>query len=116
MTPCNPGDVVLVRFPFTDLATLKKRPALIVSPVEFSARFGDVVLLAMTGQDQQDESLRLRNWRLAGLVRPTWFKPLIGTLSATLVERRLGALDREDRLRAVDALRLLIVDEFALRS
>jgi hypothetical protein len=31
MTPFEPGDVVLVRFPFTDLTAVKKRPALIVA-------------------------------------------------------------------------------------
>lgn len=38
MTTCEPGAVVLVRFPFTDLSTTKKRPALIVSPVTFNQR------------------------------------------------------------------------------
>lgn len=28
--PCNRGDVVLVRFPNSDLKTYKKRPALVV--------------------------------------------------------------------------------------
>jgi hypothetical protein len=45
MTLYNPGDVVLVRFPFTDLSTTKKRPALVISPAGFTAKNGDLVVL-----------------------------------------------------------------------
>ena len=59
MTTFEPGDVVLVRFPFTDLTALKKRPALIVSPSEFSKRNGDVVIVALTGQPQTEPDAAL---------------------------------------------------------
>lgn len=42
MTPYSPGDVVLVRFPFSDLATTRKRPAVVISPTEYASRHGDV--------------------------------------------------------------------------
>jgi mRNA interferase MazF len=112
MTLYNPGDVVLVRFPFTDLSTTKKRPALVVSPAAFTAKNGDLVVLAMTGQSQTDGSLRLQNWKSAGLLRPTWFKPLIGTLAAGLVRRTLGKLGAKDQARAKMVIRRLIAPEF----
>ncbi len=40
MTTYEPGAVVLVRFPFTNLTAAKKRPAVVVSPQEFSRRHG----------------------------------------------------------------------------
>jgi mRNA interferase MazF len=97
MTACDPGDIVLVRFPFTDLSTIKKRPAVVVSPPEYTRLYGDVVLLALTSQDQKQGALALREWRGVGLPKPTWVKPLIGTIAAPLVERRIGHLDPRDR-------------------
>jgi mRNA interferase MazF len=54
MTRYKPGDLVLVRFPFTDFSTLKKRPALVLSSPSFTAQQGDVVVMAMTSQAQRD--------------------------------------------------------------
>jgi mRNA interferase MazF len=49
-TAYRQGDVVLVSFPFTDLTSTKKRPAVVVSPDTFNARNEDVVLVAVTSQ------------------------------------------------------------------
>ena len=66
MTRYKPGDLVLVRFPFTDFSTLKKRPALVLSSPGFTAQQGDVVVMAMTSQPQRDAGLRLAEWKAAG--------------------------------------------------
>lgn len=112
MTRYRPGDVVLVRFPFTDLTASKKRPALVLSTPAFTARQGDVVVLAMTSQPQRDANLRLSHWQSAGLPKPTWLKPVIGTLAATVVIRRLGRLHEADRPRVRHALRQGIAAAF----
>ena len=44
------GDIVLVPFPFTDLSSTKKRPALVVSPDGFNEHAHDIVLVAVTSQ------------------------------------------------------------------
>ena len=44
------GDIVLVPFPFTDLSSSKRRPALIISPDSFNASKQEVVLVAITSQ------------------------------------------------------------------
>ena len=112
MTRYRPGDVVLIRFPFTDLSSSKKRPALVVSPPALAARHGDVVVLALTSQPQRDSRLRLSEWASAGLPKPTWFKPVLGTLSAKLVLRRLGRLNPADEPLARHALRQIIHARF----
>lgn len=113
MTTFDPGDVVLVRFPFTDLAAAKKRPALVVSPTEFTRRYADVVLLALTSQPQPEPESALQDWRGAGLPKATWLKPLIATLSVDILEKRLGKLAAVDRSRAASLLRRLIAPTFA---
>jgi mRNA interferase MazF len=112
MTRFEPGDMVLVRFPFTDLEAARKRPALVLSPPEFSQSHGDVVVLALTSRPQSGDSLRLAEWRPAGLLRPTWLKPLIGTLSGRLVVRRLGKLADADGPCVAKALSELIDRRF----
>jgi mRNA interferase MazF len=44
------GDIVLVSFPFTDLSSSKRRPALVVSPDSFNEAMQDLVLAAITSQ------------------------------------------------------------------
>ena len=38
------GDVVLVPFPFTDLTTIKQRPALIISSGKFNSMQEDAII------------------------------------------------------------------------
>ena len=108
MTRYKPGDLVLVRFPFTDFSTLKKRPALVLSSPGFTAQQGDVVVMAMTSQPQRDAGLRLAEWKAAGLPKPTWLKTVVGTLAVSLVIRRLGRLHASDQKRVGTAIRKMI--------
>ena len=48
--PYKQGDIVVVSFPFTDLASTKRRPAVVISPDVFHALQGDLVLAAVTSQ------------------------------------------------------------------
>ena len=50
------GDIVLVSFPFTDLTSSKRRPALIISPDAFNAAGEDLVLAAITSHITHDPS------------------------------------------------------------
>jgi mRNA interferase MazF len=101
-----------VRFPFTDLSSTKKRPALVLSTPRYTAQQGDVVVLAMTSQPQRGAKLRLARWQAAGLPKPTWLKPVVGTLAVTLIRRRLGRLHAVERPRVRQALREAIAATF----
>jgi mRNA interferase MazF len=95
MTRLEAGDIVLLRFPFSDLASRKRRPVVVVNPAAFSARHGDIVVIPLTGA-AQDDSLRLSKWREAGLRKPTWLKPMVATVTTSLVEKSLGTLRADD--------------------
>ena len=47
-TGSRQGDIVLVSFPFTDLTSSKRRPALVISPDSFNAAGDDLVPAAIS--------------------------------------------------------------------
>ncbi|MGB9721193.1 MAG: type II toxin-antitoxin system PemK/MazF family toxin [bacterium] len=53
-TNCSQS-IVLVHFPFTDLSSEKKRPALVTSPDWFNAQYQDVVLCIMSSSYTPEE-------------------------------------------------------------
>jgi len=96
MTTFDSGGIVLLRFPFTDRSSAKKRPAVILSSRQYSLRYGDIVIVPLTSVPQTDDGLCLDHWKESGLLKPTWVKPLLATLSVSLVERLLGKISRAD--------------------
>ena len=65
-TSYRQGDVVLVSFPFTDLISTKRRPAVVVSPDSFNARKQDLVLVAITSQIGDDSQIVLLEMAISG--------------------------------------------------
>lgn len=41
--------------------------------------------------------MRIKDWQAAGLLKPSVIKPVITTIEASLVLRRLGQLKKEDQ-------------------
>jgi mRNA interferase MazF len=96
----KPGDVALVRFPFTDVSTTKKRPALVLARTARSPRNRLTTLAMITSQV---EALRLEgdvlveDWKSAGLLHPSLLRlAKIATVDETLVEKTIGALSAAD--------------------
>ena len=50
MTASKRGDVLLLPFPFTDLSTAKRRPAVVLSTEAYNSRRGDVIVAAITSR------------------------------------------------------------------
>lgn len=103
---CDFGDVVLVRFPFTNQAAFKKRPAVVVSSRTYNSG-PDLVIMAVTsqiGSIYTQNGLLIQDWQAAGLLKPSVVKPVFATLEQGLILSRLGSLSVKDR----DALRTAI--------
>lgn len=103
--PFKLGDVVLVPFPFTDQTRAKQRPAVVVSKQAYNDTRSDVVVLAISSVISPRD-VAVADWRAAGLLRPSVFKPIFATLKQTMIGKRLGSLSTAD----LAALKKLIGD------
>ena len=108
-TTYKQGDVVLVSFPFTDLASAKKRPALVISPDPFNRLKEDLILLAITSQLTGDEyGFRLDQNDFVGgrLPKKSMLKPTkMFTIHSTLVQKKLCALKPEKLAEILENIR-----------
>jgi mRNA interferase MazF len=100
MTIFNFADVLLVPFPFTEQTTIKKRPAIVISSETYNQVKPDLILIAVTSQLSQElqfGEMLILEWSRAGLLKASLVKPLIATLEKSLIIRKLGALEMQDK-------------------
>lgn len=111
MTTYKFGDIVLVGFPFTNLQTTKKRPAVVISNAEYQRQRPDVILLAITSQIRQPLSMGesiLVEWQQAGLPKQSVLKPLIATVEQKRVLKRIGTLTSNDQKQLTQVIQTII--------
>lgn len=99
MTTPERGDVILVPFPFTDLTDTKRRPALVVSSVEYNQVTGDVIIAQITSRvdaPHRPGDHLIVSWNDAGLLAPSLLRAKLTTLHTDLVIRRLGHMPHDD--------------------
>lgn len=97
-------DVVLVRYPFSDLSGAKVRPAVVVNAPHVSR---DVLIVPLTSRTASPlpGEFALLDWRGAGLNVPTAAKRVVFTLIETLVIAKVDALTSPDALHLEESLR-----------
>ena len=103
MTTYKPGDIVLVKFPFTNLETTKQRPALVIHQTIHSPKKIDLICIAMITSQLEgyrlEGDIRLEKWEEAGLLHSSIIRlSKVTTLDSDLVNRKLGALLKHDLL------------------
>lgn len=103
MTSCERGEIVLVKFVFTDKRGAKQRPALILSQDQYHRGRQEAILAAITSN--VDRLLvgdhEISEWREAGLLFPSTVTGIIRTIKQEMIVRKLGRLPATD-LRAVE--------------
>jgi mRNA interferase MazF len=113
MTGYEFGDLILVPFPFTDQSTTKRRPAVVVSSDAYHRERPDLIILAVTSQARPATGVgeaAIAKWKEAGLLRPSVLKPVLPTIERSLVLRKLGRLEEEDRRTLREVLRAMLGD------
>jgi mRNA interferase MazF len=94
------GDVVSVRYFFTDGRNAKIRPAVVISSDAYHATRHDVVLAAITGNVLRMGFvgyLVLNDWRECGLSKASAISGIIMTFRDSQILGRLGSLSDNDR-------------------
>lgn len=107
-TVFNPGDVILISYPFGEGAGVRKRPALVVSSSAFNQETGELVIAQITSRvsaPARAGDYTIAEWREAKLPRPALVRARLATLAHSLVLRRLGSLSEADYQGALAALK-----------
>jgi mRNA interferase MazF len=107
MTDCKRGDVVLVRFVFSDDSGSKVRPAVVVSSTGYQKARREIIVAAITSNVRRRllGEHRIARWRDSGLLFPSVITGLIRTVASAMIDRRLGSLDASDLQVTNDNLR-----------
>lgn len=85
------GDIVLIKFPYSDGKLFKRRPALIIN--DFND--GDIIVCRITNQIYTTiNDIYIENWVEAGLKLPSVIRVhKLATIEKELVELTLGNID-----------------------
>jgi mRNA interferase MazF len=106
----KPFDVIVVPFPFTDSAAVKRRPALVLSAQAFNDRAAHLVLAMITSRENRGWPLdvEIQDLSAAGLSHASIVRMKLFTLDERFVLRKAGTLAGPDCAQVQRALRLLL--------
>jgi len=85
------GDIVLLRLPFTNNKTYKRRPALVINDF----KDGDIIVCRITSQIYNTKNdIYIENWDKVGLKLPSVIRVhKLATLEKDMVEIVMGKID-----------------------
>lgn len=104
MPSYSKNDIILVRYPFSDLSGAKVRPAIVVNAPHVSQ---DVFIVPLTSRITPllAGEFVLTSWAAAGLNVPTAVKRGLYTVHETLIIKPIGGLTRADAEQLERSLR-----------
>ncbi|MDJ0733194.1 MAG: type II toxin-antitoxin system PemK/MazF family toxin [Nostocaceae cyanobacterium] len=104
MSSYSKNDIILVRYPFSDLSSSKVRPAVVVNAPHVSQDIFIVPLTSKTTSLLPGEFI-LTEWSAAGLNVPTAVKRGLYTVDKSLVVAIIGKLADSDSEQLEESLR-----------
>ena len=81
--PYQRGDVISVRFPFSDASGDKDRPAAVLSTDPYHHDWDELLLIAITSippKRVRPTDYPLQDWKVAGLSQPSWVRSHLATV------------------------------------
>ncbi|MBN8538104.1 MAG: type II toxin-antitoxin system PemK/MazF family toxin [Deltaproteobacteria bacterium] len=92
--------MVLVKFPFANLETSKKRPALVLNQISYG-KTQNLLIIAMITSKVDGVKLHgdvaLKNWEKASLLHPSLVRvSKIATIDDDIIEKKIGHLSEKD--------------------
>lgn len=94
----NQGDIILVRFPYTDLSSSKVRPAVVVSNARVHSSSDLIVAQITTQEISGDFAYRFSNEDLTAPLKidgGTVYCKKIATLNISIVQKRISTFKSE---------------------
>jgi mRNA interferase MazF len=104
MPSFSKNEVILVRYPFSDLTAAKVRPAVVVGATHPSEDYLVVPLTSRTTRLRAGE-FTMSDWRASGLNVPSAVKHGIYTIHESLILKSVGRLSASDAQRLEQSLR-----------
>ena len=105
---CEAWDVVTGPFPFTDRATQKRRPALILSKRSFNRHGHSLLAMITSSRPSWAGDSPLSQLASCGLSAPCIVRLKLFTLDNRLIVRRIGRLSDEDKNRVAATLQAIL--------
>ncbi|HAL81775.1 MAG TPA: growth inhibitor [Mucilaginibacter sp.] len=106
MVNYNLGEIVLVKFPFTNNLGFKKRPALIIK----DTNDGDVIVCRITSKLYDSSyDIELKNWSQNGLQLPSVIRVhKMASLEKDMIDRTLGEVDNNVKAQVINIIQTLL--------
>lgn len=100
------GEIVLIKFPFTDNLTFKKRPALIIK----DTNDGDIIVCRITSKSYNTlYDIELKNWNQNGLKLPSVIRiHKIASLEKDMIDIKLGEIDHLLKSEVINIMQKLL--------
>ena len=94
----NKFDIVKIPFPFTDKASIKRQPVLIISSSDYQINHNHCILSMITSAKQSDwVEINITDISIAGISFPYKIRFKIFSLDVALIIDKLGFLIDEDK-------------------